>query len=253
MGCVMGGRSTGGCCSIRPSGRAVFTQELDMRCKQETDLVIELSRQADDHNVSWAVVESNRQTLDDEMVAEALAWSYEHPSPRDTSFEGRNSACWSPTLLTHRRALLAKLDRGSGAFDQGGIGEEGLRLPVGMRSVCLPGEQTLPRKVSSIRRKHQQATLHTEHRSTHWRSFRATMITKVAAVSRMNRPLVGKDWTPIIGPDGSFHFKMHRLKQQMCEEQITVFNSETGCAYKSTGSAYTEINSICNDETLDRI
>jgi len=191
-----------------------------MRCKQETDLVIELSRQADDHNVSWAVVESNRQILDDEMVAEALAWSYEHPSPRDTSFEGSNSACWSPTLLTHRRALLAKLDRGSGAFDQGGIGEEGLRLPVGMRSVCLPGEQTLPRKVSSIRRKHQQAT---------------------------------KDWTPIIGPDGSFHFKMHRLKQQMCEEQITVFNSETGCAYKSTGSAYTEINSICNDETLDRI
>mmetsp|Transcript_19036 Transcript_19036/g.36658 ORF Transcript_19036/g.36658 Transcript_19036/m.36658 type:complete len:221 (-) Transcript_19036:541-1203(-) len=220
MGCVMGGRSTGGCCSIRPSGRAVFTQELDMRCKQETDLVIELSRQADDHNVSWAVVESNRQTLDDEMVAEALAWSYEHPSPRDTSFEGRNSACWSPTLLTHRRALLAKLDRGSGAFDQGGIGEEGLRLPVGMRSVCLPGEQTLPRKVSSIRRKHQRAT---------------------------------KDWTPIIGPDGNFHFKMHRLKPQMCEEQITVFNSETGCAYKSTGSAYTEINSICNDETLDRI
>ena len=108
-----------------------------MRCKQETDLVIELSRQADDHNVSWAVVESNRQTLDDEMVAEALAWSYEHPSPRENrlkldlsnkGFEGSNSACWSPTLLTHRRALLAKLDRGSGAFDQGGIGEEGLRL-----------------------------------------------------------------------------------------------------------------------------
>mmetsp|Transcript_32328 Transcript_32328/g.63656 ORF Transcript_32328/g.63656 Transcript_32328/m.63656 type:complete len:233 (+) Transcript_32328:82-780(+) len=232
MGCVMGGRSTGGCCSIRPSGRAVFTQELDMRCKQETDLVIELSRQADDHNVSWAVVESNRQILDDEMVAEALAWSYEHPSPRENlvdrlkldlskkGFEGNNSPCWSPTLLTHRRALLAKLNRGSGACDQRGIGEEGLRLPVGMRSVCLPGEQTLPRKVSSIRRKHQQAK---------------------------------KDWTPIIGPDRSFHFKMHRLKQQMCEEQITVFNSETGCAYKSTGSAYTEIDSICNDETLDRI
>mmetsp|Transcript_19035 Transcript_19035/g.36656 ORF Transcript_19035/g.36656 Transcript_19035/m.36656 type:complete len:219 (-) Transcript_19035:541-1197(-) len=218
MGCVMGGRSTGGCCSIRPSGRAVFTQELDMRCKQETDLVIELSRQADDHNVSWAVVESNRQTLDDEMVAEALAWSYEHPSPRDTSFEGRNSACWSPTLLTHRRALLAKLNHGSGAFDQGGIGEEGLRLPVGMRSVCLPGEQTLPRKVSSIRRKHQQAK---------------------------------KDWTPIIGPDRSFHFKMPRLKPHMHEGQITVFNSVSD--YNDTSSAYMEFNSTCNDETLDKI
>eukprot|EP00419_Tripos_fusus_P027534 CAMPEP_0172708106 /NCGR_PEP_ID=MMETSP1074-20121228/50362_1 /TAXON_ID=2916 /ORGANISM="Ceratium fusus, Strain PA161109" /LENGTH=77 /DNA_ID=CAMNT_0013530999 /DNA_START=90 /DNA_END=323 /DNA_ORIENTATION=- len=77
------------------------------------------------------------------------------------------------------------------------------------------------------------------------------MVTKVAAISRMNRPLVGREWDPIIGPDRSFHFKMPRLKPHMHEGQITVFNSVSD--YNDTSSAYMEFNSTCNDETLDKI
>jgi len=204
-------------CVFHPSScKGVFTRDLDMRCNQETNLAIELSHQADSDDMSWAIVESKHQALNDEMMAEALAWSYERPNPRrnlvdrlrlDLSkkgSEGNSTACWSPTLLTQRPALLAKLDRGNRVFDQASshsveFGGEALRLPVGMRSACLPGERGRPRKVSSIRRKPQQTTMLTEHNNKCWRSFvRATMVAKVAAISGMNRPLVGKDWTPII-------------------------------------------------------
>lgn len=232
MGCMGSRRSSRGI--FHPSsGRGVYTQELDMMCNQETERAIELSRQSDSDEVTWAILESKRQKLDEEMIAEALAWSYEHPSPRASLADrfkldlsnrlppvqqgdmppvqqGDMNECWSPTLLTSRRALLAKLGCGSNALNKAPshnlqIAEEALRLPVGMRSACLPGERKLPCKVSSVRQARQQAGLHADTENKFLRGlFRVgTKVAKVAAVCRRNRPISGKDWTRIIGPERS--------------------------------------------------
>mmetsp|Transcript_68466 Transcript_68466/g.135297 ORF Transcript_68466/g.135297 Transcript_68466/m.135297 type:complete len:131 (-) Transcript_68466:215-607(-) len=62
-----------------------FTRELDHRCTQETNLAIELSRQAAANDMTWATLESERRALDDEYVAEALALSYEQTVPQARS------------------------------------------------------------------------------------------------------------------------------------------------------------------------
>jgi len=299
VGCIQSGSSMGCMRSRRqargvfhPStGRGVFTEELDMQCNQATDMAMEISRQSATDDVSWAILESKRQALDDEIIAEALAWSYEHPSPRGsptdrfkldlskigssggslaaglkldlsrTGFGGDINECWSPTLLTQRRALSAKLDRGNSAFNKAphdfDIGEEALRLPVGMRSACLPGERGLPSKVSSIRSKRQQATVHTEAKHECWRSLfrvgtRTTITTKVAAVSRRYRPLSGKDWTPIIGPTRNLN--LIRPKLQLPVREMSAGSgvgaycvSDTSCAGATYNTAWE------NSDTLDRI
>jgi len=220
------------------SGRGVFTAELDVQCDQETDLAMELSREIVDNETSWAILESRRQELDEEMTAEALAWSYERPSPRGSLIDRlkldlSKSGSWNPTLLTQREAL---------------------RLPVGMRSACLPGEPSLPRKVSSIRKKHQQATGHTEHMVGDWRGrYRvSSMVTKVAAVSRMNRPFVGKDWTKIIGPERSPNPMVPKL--QLPGYELNIESADVFSRRVSESSALMDLNKTGdNTDTLDRI
>mmetsp|Transcript_42245 Transcript_42245/g.83588 ORF Transcript_42245/g.83588 Transcript_42245/m.83588 type:complete len:163 (+) Transcript_42245:89-577(+) len=68
--------------SKKPSwGRkGVYTQhDLDTRCKQEINLALELSQHAGADEMSWAILESEHHALDEKMIAEALARSYECP------------------------------------------------------------------------------------------------------------------------------------------------------------------------------
>jgi len=259
------------------TGKGVFTEALDEKYMQETNLVIELSKQVVDDDTSWALLESKRQALDDEMIAEALAWSYEHGSPRGSrverltldrtkkGYELNVNASWSPTLLTQQRALLAKLNLGNRApRNSSDIAEEGLRLPIGMRSACLPGDQDLPRRVSSIRRNRQEATWHSAQKNACWRgllqvdSSSTTMVFKVAAVSRIYRPCVGKDWTPIIGPERTpnpmiprFQLPVRQTGSRSLSEAEVM---DVSARYVWDGSAYTEFSSAWdNTDTLDRI
>eukprot|EP00419_Tripos_fusus_P009382 CAMPEP_0172658318 /NCGR_PEP_ID=MMETSP1074-20121228/2721_1 /TAXON_ID=2916 /ORGANISM="Ceratium fusus, Strain PA161109" /LENGTH=164 /DNA_ID=CAMNT_0013473607 /DNA_START=65 /DNA_END=556 /DNA_ORIENTATION=- len=69
--------------SKKPSwGRkdVVYTQhDLDTRCKQEINLALELSQHAGADEMSWAILESKHRAMDEKMIAEALALSYECP------------------------------------------------------------------------------------------------------------------------------------------------------------------------------
>mmetsp|Transcript_42246 Transcript_42246/g.83589 ORF Transcript_42246/g.83589 Transcript_42246/m.83589 type:complete len:144 (+) Transcript_42246:90-521(+) len=68
--------------SKKPSwGRkGVYTQhDLDTRCKQEINLALELSQHAGADEMSWAILESEHRALEQKMIAEALARSYECP------------------------------------------------------------------------------------------------------------------------------------------------------------------------------
>jgi len=148
VGCMGSGRPSRGVYHPR-SGRGVFTEVLDEKYSQETSLAIELSRKVVDDEFSWALLESKRQALDEEMIAEALAWSYEHPEVVQSKSVSEQT--FNATLLTQQRAIMAKFNRSS--THNVDIGEEALRLPVGMKSACLPGDKGRPRKVTSIRYK----------------------------------------------------------------------------------------------------
>mmetsp|Transcript_116556 Transcript_116556/g.226701 ORF Transcript_116556/g.226701 Transcript_116556/m.226701 type:complete len:140 (-) Transcript_116556:123-542(-) len=88
--------------SKKPSwGRkdVVYTQhDLDTRCKQEINLALELSQHAGADEMSWAILESEHHALDEKMIAEALARSYECPALLDNAVESELRALDDETV-----------------------------------------------------------------------------------------------------------------------------------------------------------
>jgi len=114
-------------------------------------MAIEFSRRAEADSMTHAILESKLLALDAEQISEAVAWSFEHPSPKQASFakclkdmdadqriadnmNGLNDG--SPTLLAGRRTLLAKGSPCGQVFDsvpaQRGwsVSEEAVHMPV---------------------------------------------------------------------------------------------------------------------------
>merc|ERR1719433_1631935 len=81
MGCVACSSSAVACgasSASRKSQNWAFTAELDERFLQETAMVLEISRQAERDSIMAACIETKQLAVEEESIAEALAWSYEH-------------------------------------------------------------------------------------------------------------------------------------------------------------------------------
>lgn len=189
-------------------------------------MAIELSRQAETDSMNHATMESKLLALDAEQIAEAVAWSFEHPSPTQETFadrlehmethrrsrsqdSGNSYNDGSPTLLAGRRTLLAKGSPGGQGFDaipaQRGwsISEEAERMPVFGDAACQSENgsgrwnQTRFRATtemgSSVRMTSQSRVL--SRHSHHSHHSRDVSIGLSRGDSR------GTDWSAIIGPE----------------------------------------------------
>lgn len=186
-------------------------------------MAIDLSRQAESDSMFQASEQSKLLALDAEQIAEAVAWSFEHPSPKQEglvdrlkdvdkvrragdNYYGYNDG--TPTLLAGRRALLAKGSPevfGSSAQLSWNIGEEAVRRPLGDASNRAEEHQGPgPRGILVGHRNRASVEMEAAAHRTHSRvseSSRHSYQSRecLRAVSRGDSR--GTDWSAIIGPE----------------------------------------------------
>merc|ERR1719410_1977491 len=90
MGCVACSGSAVACAgsASRKSKKWAFTAELDERFLQESAMVLEISRQAERDSIMAACIETKQLAVEEESIAEALAWSYEHGDVKKIAYAG---------------------------------------------------------------------------------------------------------------------------------------------------------------------
>jgi len=184
-----------------------YTAELDERFHQETAMVLELSRQVEGDDIVAACIDAKQLSVEQESLAEALAWSYEHGDVKKVVYfdqSGRyddmtfgkvadeaDSRLFEPTLPRG----FSNLDDSQEATTLGGA--EVVHLPPLQRA--LPSRKASKRYgvLSGKRNKKSDSRPHEEGSPR-----KGGLVPKVHSTkSRMNRMF--RDWTPIIGPDFS--------------------------------------------------
>lgn len=176
-------------------------------------MVLELSRQAEQDGIMAARIETKQFAVEEESIAEALAWSYEHGDVSKINYVGRlidrhksmgrydDSTCGSFVAdEADFRLLEPCFPRGFSSADDS---QEAINMCVSEVVHLPPAQRAFPSRKASMKhgllgRKWGKHNDPWARKTDSAKSGR--LVSKVHSTkSRMNRMF--RDWTPTIGPE----------------------------------------------------